>query len=263
MKKYTHKLIIIFLFLLTSSYGTALASINLESNVSTLNVGEKAELSVMATYSDGSTSELDANVAWIITPLLYGIDINNKVLTATRDGNISIQAKVGTTLSNPLNLTITWVVNGHTLPPEPDPVENDATLGGVDSNNNGVRDDVERKIYVTYPVKLQRALLMDGAIVFQKIVVRPVGEAQEIVKEVTKVLNCKSYLKLKDGRIRSNNFRVVKSLENLTYDTKERVRKYLDYNIALSGGMYGGDYADINKNACTAETINTLKELGL
>lgn len=38
------------------------------------------------------------------------------------------------------------VINGIAVPPEPDPALNDATLAGVDSNNNGVRDDVERMI---------------------------------------------------------------------------------------------------------------------
>lgn len=36
------------------------------------------------------------------------------------------------------------------LPPEPDPAENNATLAGVDWNNNGIRDDVERAIYFKY-----------------------------------------------------------------------------------------------------------------
>lgn len=38
------------------------------------------------------------------------------------------------------------MINGIPVPPEPDPVINNATLAGVDSNNNGVRDDVERMI---------------------------------------------------------------------------------------------------------------------
>jgi hypothetical protein len=40
----------------------------------------------------------------------------------------------------------TTTINGISVPPEPDPVANNATLAGVDSNNNGVRDDAERKI---------------------------------------------------------------------------------------------------------------------
>lgn len=39
--------------------------------------------------------------------------------------------------------TTKWVVDGHVLPPEPDPVLNNATLLGIDVNNNGVRDDVQ------------------------------------------------------------------------------------------------------------------------
>ncbi len=38
-------------------------------------------------------------------------------------------------------------VMGGRLPPEPDQTENDATLQGVDSNHNGVRDDVELAIF--------------------------------------------------------------------------------------------------------------------
>lgn len=40
----------------------------------------------------------------------------------------------------------TTVIKGITVPPEPDPTANNATLAGVDSNSNGVRDDVERMI---------------------------------------------------------------------------------------------------------------------
>lgn len=39
-------------------------------------------------------------------------------------------------------------INGITVPPAPDPVANSSTLAGVDSNKNGVRDDVERKIAI-------------------------------------------------------------------------------------------------------------------
>lgn len=35
-------------------------------------------------------------------------------------------------------------INGVQVPPEPDPIQNRATLTGVDQNNNGIRDDIER-----------------------------------------------------------------------------------------------------------------------
>jgi len=45
---------------------------------------------------------------------------------------------------------LTWSDINGTLPPEPDPTANSATLAGIDSNGNGIRDDVERAIYLKY-----------------------------------------------------------------------------------------------------------------
>ena len=42
-------------------------------------------------------------------------------------------------------------VQGTNLPPVPDQAEDDATVAGVDKNNNGVRDDVELAIFKKYP----------------------------------------------------------------------------------------------------------------
>jgi hypothetical protein len=64
-------------------------------------------------------------------------------------GSSSTPAATTATTNTPL-LTAT-VINGITVPVEPDPTANAATLKGVDSNNNGVRDDVERKIAEIYP----------------------------------------------------------------------------------------------------------------
>jgi hypothetical protein len=48
------------------------------------------------------------------------------------------------------------------LPPDPGP-DGEATLEGVDVNSNGIRDDIERWIYLTYPdsEKLRRALIQE------------------------------------------------------------------------------------------------------
>ena len=43
------------------------------------------------------------------------------------------------------------------LPLEPDKAANDATLAGIDSNENGIRDDVERAIYFKYKDSAKKA----------------------------------------------------------------------------------------------------------
>lgn len=42
------------------------------------------------------------------------------------------------------------VINGIPVPPEPKASVNNSTLLGLDNNNNGIRDDVDRQIATTY-----------------------------------------------------------------------------------------------------------------
>lgn len=42
-------------------------------------------------------------------------------------------------------------VQGAALPPAPNAQENNATVAGIDKNNNGIRDDVELAIFKLYP----------------------------------------------------------------------------------------------------------------
>ena len=122
------------------------------------------------------------------------------------------------------------VINGHTLPPEPDPAINNATLLGVDSNDNGVRDDVERWIYTRYnthiPCKMVevnvtiptsgetitgydevceekevpyhqivREIAMQGARAAQIIIQEP-EKARETMKYMDAAVDCASYFQM-------------------------------------------------------------------
>ena len=168
----------------------------MESNVTLLNVGEKAVLTVIATYSDNSIKELNANIEWIITPE-GSVDVSGSVLTAKKDGDVTVQAKVDGILSNVLSLNITWIVDGHELPPEPDPIINNSTLLGIDVNNNDVRDDVERWIYTTYkdkhPVHIDIA--MQAGRGYKKVLESP-ENAKQIHDEVVAAGDCESYYKI-------------------------------------------------------------------
>jgi hypothetical protein len=57
------------------------------------------------------------------------------------------------------------------LPPAPDPARTAATLAGVDSNNNSVRDDVERRIAEAWGLHTERAeALRHAAITVQGVI---------------------------------------------------------------------------------------------
>jgi len=155
------------------------------------------------------------------------------------------------------------VIHGHTLPPEPDPDLNNATLGGVDSNNNGVRDDVERAIYKKYDKKLHAVVLMDRAKFLQRTLVEPIENATTIEKDSTRFLDCQLYIEDFDENIKSMKWKKEgEYVDNLTFNIVDRVKKYMDYNIALSGGMYGSSVSDIALKSCSQEVKDVLEEMG-
>ena len=130
------------------------------------------------------------------------------------------------------------VINGHTLPPEPDPKINNSTLLGIDSNKNGVRDDVERKIYLQYDEEIERQYLMMSARKQQKRL-----EANNLIQNAEKwerldryTFGCISYISHEYGIRLYGNIDFV--LDNV-YNTRSRLEKYMAYNQALSGGVYG------------------------
>jgi hypothetical protein len=240
-----------------------LTALNLELNATSLNLGEKASVVVTGTFKDNTIKEVNNQVEWIITPS-GSVDINGATLTTLKDNDTTIKAKIDNVVSNAVDLDIYWEVDGYALPPEPDEIENNATLEGVDSNGNGVRDDVERKIYAKYPKKLHRELLLDGARVFQEIMAQPTEKAIETQKGVSRIIHCEIYLGHLDEEIHSDDWlENGEYIKDLTFNTKERVRKYLDYNIALSGGNFASKPSDWNRGECSKETIQTLEEMGL
>lgn len=87
--------------------------------------------------------------------------------------------------SNTPTSTTTEVINGIAVPPEPDPVANSSTIAGVDNNNNGVRDDVERKIISektdNYTGYLLTAKLMQA---------KMIGDTEK-VKSINRDLTCR------------------------------------------------------------------------
>ena len=233
-----------------------LSSLSLESNATTVNVGETVQLSVVGTYSDNSTNIVDENITYIITPV-ENAEVNGSVLTALKDGNVTVQAKVGITLSNAITLNIIWVVNGHTLPPEPDPAVNNSTLLGVDVNNNGVRDDVERWIYKTYKDKhpIYIDIAMQGAKTKQ-IMLKDPTKAKKIHNIMVAPILCESYYKvcidtpiIKEGkRINSKFFRKI------IFNTKERMDAYIEYDDLLSGDSYTVPWCSERKQLCDFNT---------
>ncbi len=130
------------------------------------------------------------------------------------------------------------IINGHVLPPEPDPELNNATLLGIDSNDNGVRDDVERSIYLQFKRPIDQAYLMQYATRHPKVLKDPIAaaESQELQDKWWKLASCWGYLKRQKNRLMPSNS--VDFMENAYFNTPERMRAYIKFNQAMSGGSY-------------------------
>ncbi|MGB5965486.1 MAG: Ig-like domain-containing protein [Sulfurimonadaceae bacterium] len=157
------------------------------------------------------------------------------------------------------------VINGHQLPPEPDPVVNDSTLLGIDANGNGVRDDVERKIYLEQKKPIDRAVLMQSAAALQAVFIDPVGDAIATEKRITRAGECESYIEFeKKIPLQLNKFHPLGTtdyIEEATINTPERVKAYYQYDKALSGGVYSTSPYWVNDNSiCDFNITNVLAE---
>jgi hypothetical protein len=134
------------------------------------------------------------------------------------------------------------VINGYTLPPEPDPKVNNSTLLGIDSNDNGVRDDVERRIYLEQKKAVDRAVLMQEAKAWQTLFIDPAGDAIATEKRISRVMECSAFVMFRYGiQLELNKADPIGSLiyiKELTLNTPSRMKAYLQYDQALSGGVY-------------------------
>jgi hypothetical protein len=243
----------------TTQPTVSLKSLKLTLEKNSLNVDTNTTLKVVATYSDNTTKDVTDEVEWIYADKL-ALNIKNNILkTFHKDTNIFLQAKYKNKTSNSVALEIYKEISGHRLPPEPDPTINNATLLGVDTNDNGVRDDVERKIYAVYKRPVEQVYVMEEAKLYPKYIKDPVAAAKskELEKEHWFSEVCEGYLRVfQDAKTEKS----VEFMENAYFNTKERMRAYIEFNEASSGGVYNIPLLrDYNESACDFNVTKMLE----
>jgi len=217
----------------------------------TLNKDANSSVSVKAVMKDGSTQELTDGLEWEIMPK-YAVTVAKGILIAREDVPVKIKAKIGSVESNSVDLNITWTMNGYVLPPEPDKALNDSTLLGIDINDNGVRDDVERYIYERfgedpeYP-KTKTALAMQDAWATQKILKNPTIESKKYLDDA---IDCQYYWFDKKTQGLSGYEFIQYSIKHKVFDdinlkdkmlnTKQRILRVFKFNEACSGHIFRG-----------------------
>ncbi|MBU0647350.1 hypothetical protein KJ809_02940 [Patescibacteria group bacterium] len=148
------------------------------------------------------------------------------------------------------------------LPPEPDEKLNNSTLNGIDTNNNGIRDDVEIAIFKLYP---DSARIRSGALQYAKAMQMHFRKDIVNSKTFVAVLQEKSrgYLCL-GSEPNLRNIKDEKIFKKLSDEIDIRLEKIYDlvFNIDIrknkeeenyekymtSMGIEPGQYCDIDIN---------------
>ncbi len=146
------------------------------------------------------------------------------------------------------------VIHGYTLPPEPNLAINNSTLLGIDSNNNGVRDDVEiwilKKYKDEHPIYTEIAMQVGRA--WQKVLEDPT-KAKEIHDFVNAAGDCESYYSVcseNNSTIHIEERIDDRSLEEQVLNTKARKEAYSSYDSLLSGDSYRIPWCSERKQLC-------------
>ena len=117
-------------------------------------------------------------------------------------------------------------INGHSVPAEPEPAANVSNVAGVDSNSNGVRDDVERKLAAVDSDKAVYQSLLSIAREQQRLLTIAVpADRERALQEVAK-LYC--------AILKSTDTPGIGLLE-LIVDTPDRLAAYTAFYDVLGG----------------------------
>jgi len=140
------------------------------------------------------------------------------------------------------------IIHGHVLPPEPDPKINNTTLLGIDSNHNGVRDDVERWVIKRYAdekrfPRAKTAIALQYAKAAQIVIQTPEKAYENRSFEyLNNAEDCAWYLlESREDRVTFEEIRIFDAeFKDHVFNTKLRLLNYTKFNAALSGHTFAG-----------------------
>lgn len=171
-------------------------------------------------------------------------------VTACSSGSASPVAPTNTQVGNnqavvlPTKITlqsVPMILDPAQVPPDPG-LDNDKTIAGIDSNNNGIRDDVERWIAQTYPnsAKMRAATAQMSLAMSKEMSVDINNIAAVLVAEAesSRSIRCFQY----SGSINKNNeqeqYKTFKYWMAKQSDTQARLKVHLDFDAKLSGRVF-------------------------
>lgn len=139
------------------------------------------------------------------------------------------------------------------LPPDPGPAGK-ATLGGIITNPDGIRDDIYRYIVINHQdsEKVREALFQYARVIQNALL--DAGDKQKSVihgEEVSKASECLTYILGNDLAAARMSDSMKRDLRPIILNTDARNTAYLAYNKLLGGENFPGTPASEIASACT------------
>ena len=184
-------------------------------------------------------------------------------VTEKTDLVFELKAKFDDPVHDEITITVfpILIINGVRLPPEPLPEENNATLVGIDSNDNGVRDDVERWVYTEFkdkhPVHIEVG--MQSARTWKKIFTDPSNP--ETTDMVDAAIACEVYYETySDPILIFDPIGLFQQVKSEILNQPKRRDAFFAYDKALSGGVYTTFWGSELKDKCDFDTLTVTGE---
>lgn len=131
---------------------------------------------------------------------------------------------------------VRFVIDESLQVPMPDPKKNDATIGGVDSDNDGIRDDIQRFINEAYASDPKTKLAAKQAAMATQLELLNVNNKEISILAVRKKLTSLDCLALIAGS--KKGILIRKSIESQLLNTKDRLYADVKSNENFSGQGY-------------------------
>lgn len=158
--------------------------------------------------------------------------------------NGTIHVRVGnTTIPQTLKSSVTFAV----VPLPPDPGDaGKTTLAGIDSDNDGIRDDVQRYIVFTIPSseKHREALKMEVKGIHNSLLAQTKEQSFQAAIVGVRTIECLSYL----GKRKEYRWKEVLAL---MLNTKERILAFEAHEARINGQVIHSLPRDQERSACT------------
>jgi hypothetical protein len=137
-------------------------------------------------------------------------------------------------------------VMGENLPPKPDPALKDATIEGIDANNNGIRDDVELAIFKLHPDSARiRAAELQYAMALQMEMTSDVFNSETFVETIHK--ESRGFFCIGDASPNQSPIVLSKKVKNLVFNTTARIQRDQEVfkNYMTSNAEPSESYCDV------------------